>query len=252
MWSERESVEVFHLVFLRAFGARVDKGLFALKGGCNLRFFMRSLRYSEDIDIDVRTMALGTLRNNVDRVLETPAVRQTLESQQIEVGDVSRPKQTETTQRWKVTLRVGAERAAVPTKIEFSRRDLDAQAVLEPVSSEIIRHYRLYSVLFPHYSASTAFSQKIEALALRKETQARDVFDLRLLLDAGSGHDALSENAASLLGRAIENAMAVDYDAFAGQVLAYLEPDHQADYTDRAVWETLQEQVVEALAARKP
>jgi hypothetical protein len=29
MWSEREAVEVFHLVFLRAFGTRVDKALFA-------------------------------------------------------------------------------------------------------------------------------------------------------------------------------------------------------------------------------
>src|SRR5687767_1802324 len=99
MWSEREAVEIFHLVFLRAFGTRVDKALFALKGGSNLRFFLRSIRYSEDMDLDVRTMAVGTLRNNVDRVLQTAAVVQTLRSQQIEIGEISLPKQTETTQR---------------------------------------------------------------------------------------------------------------------------------------------------------
>ena len=34
-----------------AFGAHVDKSLFALKGGCNLRFFLKSIRYSENIDL---------------------------------------------------------------------------------------------------------------------------------------------------------------------------------------------------------
>ena len=32
MWSLRETIEVFHLLFLRAFGARVDRALYALKG----------------------------------------------------------------------------------------------------------------------------------------------------------------------------------------------------------------------------
>jgi hypothetical protein len=27
MWSERQIIEIFHLLFLRAFGARVDKAL---------------------------------------------------------------------------------------------------------------------------------------------------------------------------------------------------------------------------------
>jgi predicted nucleotidyltransferase component of viral defense system len=56
MWNERQTIEIFHLLFLRAFGARVDKSLFALKGGCNLRFFFKSVRYSEDMDLDIRTM----------------------------------------------------------------------------------------------------------------------------------------------------------------------------------------------------
>lgn len=44
----RQAVEFFHLVFLRALVSRgEDKALFALKGGCNLRFFFGSVRYSE-------------------------------------------------------------------------------------------------------------------------------------------------------------------------------------------------------------
>jgi hypothetical protein len=58
-----QAIEIFHLLFLRSFSARVDKALFSLKDGCNLRFYHRSIRYSEDMDLDIRTMAQGTLRS---------------------------------------------------------------------------------------------------------------------------------------------------------------------------------------------
>lgn len=49
-----------------------DKGLIALKGGCNLRFFFGSVRYSEDMDLDVVVIAKETLKNQVDRLLKSP------------------------------------------------------------------------------------------------------------------------------------------------------------------------------------
>src|SRR5882762_10018469 len=101
MWSERQAIEIFHLLFLRAFGARVDKTHFALKGGCNLRFFLKSIRYSEDMDLDIHTMSVGTLRNNVGRLLEAPPFAQSLQAQGIEIVRTSLPKQTATTQGWK-------------------------------------------------------------------------------------------------------------------------------------------------------
>jgi predicted nucleotidyltransferase component of viral defense system len=81
VWNERQTIEIFHLLFLRVFGARVDKALFSLKGGCNLRFFLKSIRYSEDIDLDIQTMSAGTLRNNVSRTLEAQPFAQTLRAQ---------------------------------------------------------------------------------------------------------------------------------------------------------------------------
>ncbi len=249
MWSERESIEVFHLLFLRAFGARVERDLYALKGGCNLRFFHKSIRYSEDLDLDIRTMSVATLRNNVDRVLETRPFLQTLRAQHMEIERTSRPKQTETTQRWKVSLRIGAAGAEVPTKIEFSRRPVDQDVVLGAVDPEIIHCYRLYPVLVQHYTTPAAFAQKVAALALRSQTQARDIFDLKLLLDAGANVVPASRDTVARVPRAIENAMASGYDAFAGQVLAYLEPEYQEHYRPRQVWEQLQQQVVEALEA---
>ncbi len=245
MWSARQTIEVFHLLFLRAFGARVDRALYALKGGCNLRFFHKSIRYSEDMDLDVRTMSAATLRNNVDRVLAAPAFLQTLRAQQIEISRVSRPKQTETTQRWKLALRLNAAGPETPTKIEFSRREFDESIAHDAVDAEIIHRYRLYPVLVQHYAVGAALAQKIAALALRSQTQARDIFDLKLLLDAAPS-PALPKRVTNL-SRAIDNAMNIGYDEFAGQVLAYLEPDYQDHYRSRRVWGDLQEYVVTAL-----
>jgi predicted nucleotidyltransferase component of viral defense system len=246
MWTERQATEIFHLQFLRVFGARVDKTLYALKGGGNLRFFHRSIRYSEDIDLDLRNVSVTTLRNHVDRVLAAPAFLQGLRAQQIELVKATAPKQTDTTQRWKLQLHVG-ESIEAHTKIDFSRRGLDEGAAYEPVHAEFINRYRIFPVLVQHYTAEAGFKQKINALASRKSTQARDVFDLKLLLDGGAGSKPLPEALRQLLPQAIECAITVGYDAFVSQVLAYLEPEHQDHYRDRAVWETLQAQVVEAL-----
>ena len=48
-------VEQFHLLFLEQLGRKLDKRHYALKGGCNLRFYLRSVRYSEDMDLDVQS-----------------------------------------------------------------------------------------------------------------------------------------------------------------------------------------------------
>lgn len=252
MWNDRQAVEIFHLLFLRAFGARVDKALFCLKGGCNLRFFHKSIRYSQDMDLDIQTMAPGTLQNNVKRLLAAPAFTHSLRAQGIEITRTAQPKQTGTTQRWKIGLRILDSGAEVPTKIEFSRRGLNDEKPLASVDAEIIRTYRLYPVILQHYSVHTAFAQKVSALALREQVQSRDVFDLKLLLDAGGGGKALPAPTAVHLAAAINNAMAVDYDAFAGQVLAYLEPEYQEHYRSRRAWNELQEQVVGGLAALRP
>lgn len=249
MWTERQAIEVFHLLFLRSFSARVDKSLFALKGGCNLRFYYRSIRYSEDMDLDIRTMAVNTLRSNVEAVFAADAFRHSLRAQMLEVAAVSAPKQTATTQRWKISLRLLDQRSIIPTKLEFSRRALDVGASLAPVEPELIRLYRLYPVLVQRYEAPTAFAQKVAALALRSETQARDIFDLKLLIDAGAAATPLPQSESALLPDAIENVMSIGFEDFAGQVVAFLEPQHQADFRERDSWETLQDQVVESLRA---
>mgnify|MGYP003338539853 CR=1 FL=1 len=72
----------------------------------NLRFFFGSVRYSEDLDLDVQRVPTRTLRGRVDGLLESPRFLNPLRAAGIEISSASAPKQTDTTQRWKLALKV--------------------------------------------------------------------------------------------------------------------------------------------------
>lgn len=249
--SVRQSTEFFHIVFLRALVAKgEDKALIALKGGCNLRFFFGSVRYSEDMDLDVVVIAKNTLKNKVDRLLQSPAVTAPLKTQGLTVAEASAPKQTETTQRWKVGLRREGDELLIRTKVEFSRRDTIEGAKFEAADRDVLRPYGLTPVLATHYTTGTAIRQKIHALAARTEPQARDVFDLSLLLARPDAAGlALDAAAKKWLEGAIDHAMGISFDEYASKVVAFLEPNHAEIYQQRAAWDAMQGDVVERLEA---
>ena len=240
-------VEKFHLLFLHQLGARLDKQLYALKGGCNLRFFWKSIRYSHDIDFDVHTVARETLRKNVRQILDAPGFSRILRSSSIELTRYSEAKQTDTTQRWKVQLRT-TEAAAVelPAQIEFSRRKFETGVLFEPIDPEIARLHDVRPILASHYGLETALSQKIQALAMRSRTQARDIFDLAQLSQRGGAAIKARIANKTVIG-ACENALSVSFDQFKSQVVAYLMPEYQEYYGTRDSWESLQTTVINIL-----
>ncbi|MDP9162163.1 MAG: nucleotidyl transferase AbiEii/AbiGii toxin family protein [Acidobacteriota bacterium] len=242
-----QAIERFHLLLLSQLGARVPKELCVLKGGCNLRFFLGSIRYSEDIDFDVRTIARATLRKNVDTILESPGFTKILRAQRLSIIEWSAPKQTDTVQRWKVRIQLGETGQEAPTKIEFSRRRIDAGAVLEPVNGQIVGDYGLMPILVNHYRKETAFLQKVSALAHRSATQARDVFDLKFLIDAGVRRPDDGKKLHREVSLACDRALSIGFDEFKAQVVAYLPPEWQEYYGTADAWDALQEQVVDAL-----
>jgi Nucleotidyl transferase AbiEii toxin, Type IV TA system len=245
-WSQREAVELFHLVFLAELGTKLDRALYAIKGGCNLRFYFGSVRYSEDLDIDVQKTAPDTLRRKVDQLLAGRSLTLTLGAHGIGVTSVTRPKHTDTTQRWKLALAVDG--ASAHTKIEFSRRGLSTGVEFGPADRSLLGRYGLSPLLASHYGRQAAFEQKVGALIGRSETQARDVFDLHLLLAGSADVDASRIDARSRHSAA-ERALSVDFRAFRSQVLAYLPPERQDDYGSREVWEQMVLQVVTVLEA---
>jgi predicted nucleotidyltransferase component of viral defense system len=249
--SGRQVVEMFHLVFLRALVAKgEEKGLIALKGGCNLRFYFGSVRYSEDIDLDVVVIAKHTLENKVERLLRSPIVSAPLKTRGIEITDTSAPKQTETTQRWKVGLRLEASDVPLRTKIEFSRRDAIVGATFEATSREVLRAYALTPMLATHYGAAAAIAQKVHALAGRAEPQARDVFDLNLLFARPEAMEVALDGAMKgRLPAAIEHAMSISFDDYVSKVVAFLDPDQAELLMDRGAWDAMQDEVVTRLEA---
>ena len=240
-------VEQFHLLFLAQLARRVPPALFVLKGGCNLRFFHGSIRYSEDMDLDLGPIGVGAFRDKVRELLSSRPFAQVLETRGVAIERVSEPKQTDTTQRWKIGLRVEAVGASLPTKVECSRRGLEDGAVLGSVDPGVARAYRLPPFLVSHYDAAAALRQKIGALAGRRETQARDVFDLHHLLASGAVPPARPGRDEGLVERASANAMAVDFGTFKSQVLSYLEPEAQAQYDSPSAWDSIVLAVVDAL-----
>ena len=244
----KQSIEVFHLVLLDQLGRKLNRQDWALKGGCNLRFFFRSTRYSDDMDLDAQGIPVGALRDKVNAILFGNPFKTILEVRGISVGRVTEPKQTETTQRWKFGLSVPGLEQLVPTKVEFSRRGLETGAVFEPVSPEIIRWYELPPLLANHYPAAIVWRQKIGAILSRTEYQTRDVFDLHILLESGlKPGDAFPSGAKLDVGLAKENILAMDFPLFKSQVVSYLEPDLQPHYDSEETWDALRWRLIEAL-----
>jgi predicted nucleotidyltransferase component of viral defense system len=240
-------VELFHLLFLDVFGRKVDKRFYALKGGSNLRFFLKSFRYSEDMDLDVQNIGVDKLEQTVSGVLESRPFRDILRVRGLGIERWSAPKQTETTQRWKFGLVVPDSEVLCHTKIEFSRRGIKAGAVFEAVDPQVINDHKLSPLMANHYAAQAAFEQKVEALITRKTTQARDIFDLNLLLNSGVEPRISNASTKARLADAQANAMSITFDVFKAQVLSFLHPDYQAQYDSEPVWDDAVLGVVEAL-----
>jgi hypothetical protein len=165
------------------------------------------------------------------------------------IAEVSKPKQTETTQRWKVAIEAPGASQPVRTKVEFSHRGGEGGHCLEAIPGHIVAPYALRRPSVQHYAEDVATEQKVLALAGRSQTQARDVFDLDLLLRrkplaAGSLRPEVLTDAA---GRGLQ----LPFAAFRDQVLPFLEPDAVELYDTEAAWEQMQVFVAERLEAAR-
>lgn len=246
-WESAHAIERFHLTFLRVLSAALRPSQFVLKGGASLRYFFGSPRYSNDIDLDSRVSEGGRLEEVVDGVLKGQALSTILASAGIALAESSKPKQTETTRRWKVAL-TGALAAEVRTKIEFSTGKRDERLVAEQIPRSVVAPYGLEPPIVQRYTLTPMLEQKVKALALRGETQARDIFDLDLLFrERGKETDPASivtEYADAARARARE----LPYPSFASQVLPFLEPA-LADLYPPSRWAAMQLFVSEQIAA---
>lgn len=242
-------VELFHVAFLDVLSHKVEPTRYVLKGGANLRYFFGSPRYSEDIDFDSSEVPTWGLKEKVDQILDSPQLEIILRPSGLAVAESSKPKQTETTQRWKVGIGAPGQARLVRTKIEFSKRNGEDRYRLEAIPSEVVKPYGLRPPVVQHYVDGAPAEQKILALARRPQAQARDVFDLDLLLrrqPLPAGHldpDLLAE----AVGRALE----LSFEEFRQQVVEFLEPDAVLLYDSPGAWDQMQTSVAQQLEAAR-
>lgn len=248
--TDAQVIEIFHLLFLQVLTAH-SRDKFLLKGGANLRYFFGSVRYSNDIDFDILDKRGGQVERNVDAVLAGRALRVLLGQFDLRVEESTKPKQAETTQRWKLSIaREDATGDLVRTKIEFSNRGVvNHDRIYETIPRQVVEPYAIRPASLSHYGPVAALEQKIAALALRSETKARDVFDLELLFRLRRTSDQPQAVDVSHAPLAALRAREVTYASFRSEVVPFLDPDIAALYDGNEQWKNMCTTVSEEIAA---
>jgi hypothetical protein len=231
-------IEFLQLALLQVLPTHLPIAEYVVKGGANMRLFYDSRRRSQDIDLDYLGPASWKVEDKVDETLDSRAFRDLLRLAGVEMTDLTKPKQTATTRRWKFTV-VGSE-ARLNSKIEFSSRSAaDPEYALEAARSDIGRAAGLRVVKANHYLPPAAIRQKIRALAERSETEPRDVFDLDLLFAGHADEVKAGDVDGALVAKAINAAFAIPFDAFADLVADYLEEEFVEIYNRPEVWDEM-------------
>lgn len=239
MYSQLQLREIFHLEFLRYLAADMPPRFWALKGGVNLRLFFKSVRYSEDMDIDVQGLPVASLQKRVLRILNSPSFSENLRTYGITgltPPDMGAAKQTAVTQRFKVHILTGGG-GDYFTKVEFSRRGFSGEPVAESIPAAVLRPYAMAPLIVRHYPAGLAAAQKIGAVLSRSVLQARDIFDLYLLssqVRPGETRLALPKDG---LARVKESVLSPGFEMFRDAVAAYLSPEDGAMYAAPEAWD---------------
>jgi len=244
-FNDKQQREAFHFLFLERLLRISNPAFYILKGGVNLRFFLNSPRYSEDMDIDVLGGAVQTLKKNGYKILKDSSFLRQLKAYGIDnllINDPTKAKQTQTTQRFRIRL-VNQAGEEFPTKVEFSRRNTKSAALFisETIHPEIARSFQKISFRCQHYTGESASIQKIIALASRVELQVRDAFDLFILYSAGYFTvETKKKLNPKIYSQAAENLMIFTYQNYEGQVLEYLSANDKAQYEGQKEWKKIQ------------
>jgi len=243
------SIEQFHFAFCEVAATELPLADFALKGGGNLRMFLRGRRRSRDLDLDFLGKEFERFADRVDRVFTSRALEELLRVRNIRLIAPHRTKDTETVKRWKLALAApGMEDA--PSKIEFSRRGGTHEPTLERVDADLARRLRARPVLLNHYPPRAAIEQKVTTLAVRSETQPRDVFDLDHLFREYPEGLAQATLDAGVVQAAVARAWELKYEDYQKLVVEYLEEEFVPMYGSEEAWNEMLLRVTQELEAR--
>ncbi|MBI2073527.1 MAG: nucleotidyl transferase AbiEii/AbiGii toxin family protein [Gemmatimonadetes bacterium] len=221
-------------------------GAVTAKGGINLRLFFGSVRYSADMDLDGTVEGSAAIRNCLKGLFDAREFTRRLQAFGIRGLDPGEGpnKDTETTFRYKFGVIAGGG-VRYPTKVEVSFRKRHAvdRVVLETPSSGVLDAHGVDTFQVRHYVREAAVRQKIDALGGRREAQARDVFDIHVLVPDAPTDELLAFLAKALRRERLEEAharaLAIRYSEYQGQVFEFLGDAARSGYASESMWDEM-------------
>lgn len=246
-----ETREYFHLLFLSHLSRRFAGRKWAVKGGICLRFFHRSARLSEDMDVDVDPgIPVSTLSRGVESILGSRAFLSSLVARGIGNLAVRTPKQTATVQRWKVGLAAGGKRLS--SKLEFSRRRSKMEYSAGIPGPATLEAHSMAPFATQYYGPTEMVSQKVSAMASASRTAVRDLLDLdHLLVNCRPDRKKAFQMAGpDAVASAARKARAFSWRDFREEVAPFLSEGIQDLYGGPGPFEDLRGRVLSALASR--
>ena len=217
----REALQARLLVELM--GNAVHKEL-VLKGGLAMRAVHGSVRHTKDIDLDADS------KHSRQRVhgIVVQSIRSVLKSGLIERPQVTEPKQTDTTMRWKISGVVPGSGAPMNLAVEVSRRAALVEGhILELPLSENFAP-RAFGANVRVLDSQALAVTKVMALTDPRRMAPRDLYDLHVLIEANveSPVELLASLPAERLTAALtelwSKVEAMDYKLFRNEVLSVM------------------------------
>lgn len=242
--------EAVHVLLLRRLQEVQDARAVILKGGVNLRLFHGSPRYSEDIDLDGVSDARLAIRSTIRGIFDDRDFARSLARLGLRGIDPREGpnKDTETTFRYKFHV-LAPGNQSYGTKVEVSfreRNERDPFGIATPPRDRVGRFLPEGDELcVQRYGRPAAVRQKIEALAGRTRIEARDIFDIHVLLPDEDGGmpaliDFLADNIdSSTLELARERALGLEYPEYESLVVRFLEDTVRQEYRSQERWDHL-------------
>ncbi|MFW6352194.1 MAG: nucleotidyl transferase AbiEii/AbiGii toxin family protein [Bacteroidota bacterium] len=235
--------EILQTKLLSSIFTKAAKNEVVLKGGMAMRVSQGSHRKTKDIDLGQHP---GIPLPKLQKLMRS-AIKQTLSSGILEKYEVSEPKQTDTTARWKINGQTKGK-TRVQLTVEVSRRGVPTPENLETVEYFPPDEYKISPFLVDVYNGKTLAATKVIAMLQENRVAPRDLYDLHILIrnEVTPPSDLLSDVDEEVLGESLEKLWdkidMLDYDMFVDQVAPYL-PKGVADRIDKNVYEEMRVEV---------
>jgi predicted nucleotidyltransferase component of viral defense system len=173
---DQAAIELMQARVLSALFNRVVDKEIVLKGGFAMKVIANSNRLTKDIDLHANGASLERVQS-----ITRGAINELKKSNLLDDFRVTEPKQTDTTQRWKINGRIAGGETPVHLVIEVSRRGNIPSALISSVKFEPSAIFGAPPAIVETLSPTAIGAAKFDALSSITRESPRDVFDLDVL-----------------------------------------------------------------------